>query len=173
LTGQCRVLEVRLHLTFYKKWIFSQPLSSAEASQLAMSMSSTPAYYLIMAGGSLTIVTSLVTAFGGALNSYYSRFFPFFGYVNQLEVFVLTLLPGLGVLYLGQRFLKRPERHVQTCLAVLALSVISLFVIVGSAASLYLGVFFSGPPISFTGGVIGAFLNRTGDQSLSRPNPKT
>jgi len=49
-----------------------------------MAMSSAPAYYLIRPGGSLTIVTSLVTVFGGALNSYYSRFFPFFGSVSQL-----------------------------------------------------------------------------------------
>ena len=161
--------EVRLHLTFYRKWIFSQALSSAEWGQLAMPMSSAPPYYLIMAGGSLTIVTSLVTVFGGALNSYYSRFFPFFGYVSQLWVFVLTMLPGLAVLYLGQRFLKRPEKQLQTGLAVSAISVISLFVIVGSAASLYLGVFFSGPPISFTGGIIGAFLNRITEQSLTQP----
>jgi hypothetical protein len=141
------------------------------SGQLTMPGSSMPAYYLILGGGSLTIVTSLVTAFGGALNSYYSRFFPFFGYVSQLEVFVLTLLPGLAVLYLGQRFLKKPEKQLQTCLAVVALSVISLFVIVGSAASLYLGVFFSGPPISFTGGIIGAFLNRAGDPATTQPNP--
>jgi hypothetical protein len=135
-----------------------------------MAASSMPAYYLIMAGGSLTIVTSLVTAFGGALNSYYSRFFPFFGYVNQWEVFVLTLVGGLAVLYLGQRFLKKPEMQLQTGLAVVAISVISLFAIAGSAASLYLGVFFSGPPISFTGGIIGGFLNRTGIQSAAQPN---
>jgi hypothetical protein len=136
-----------------------------------MSTSAMPAYYLIMTGGSLTIVTSLVTAFGGALNSYYSRFFPFFGYVNQLEVFVLTMLPGLAVLYLGQRFLKKPEKRLQTGLAVVALSVVSLFVIVGSAASLYLGVFFSGPPISFTGGMVGAFLDRASGSSPSQPSP--
>jgi hypothetical protein len=136
-----------------------------------MSTSAMPAYYLIMTGGSLTIVTSLVTVFGGALNSYYSRFFPFFGYVNQLEVFVLTMLPGLAVLYLGQRFLRKPEKRMQTGLAVVALSVVSLFVIVGSAASLYLGVFFSGPPISFTGGMVGAFLDRASGSSPSQPSP--
>jgi len=136
-------------------------------------MSSTPSYYLMMMGGSLTIVSSLVTSFGGYLFTYYRRFFPIFGYVNQLEVIALTLLPGLAVLYLGQRFLKKPEKQLQTGLAVAAISVISLFAIVGSAASIYLGVFFSGPPISFTGGIIGAFLNRTGDQSPAQPNPQT
>ena len=138
-----------------------------------MSMSSTPAYYLIMAGGSLTVVSSLVTAFGAELIPYYSRFFPIFGYISQLEVFVLTLLPGLAILYLGQRFLKKPEKQLQTGLAVAAISVISLFAIVDSTASIYLGVFFSGPPISFTGGIIGAFLNRTGDQSSAQPNPRS
>jgi len=82
------------------------------------------------------------------------------------------MLPGLAVLYLGQRFLKKPEKQLQTGLAVATVSVISLFVIVGSAASLYLGVFFLGPPISFTGGIIGAFLNRIEDASSSQPNPK-
>ena len=167
------MLEVRLHFTFYRNRIFGQALSSAEVSQAAMAMSSTPAYYLIMVGGSLTIVSSLVTAFGGYLVTYYSRFFPIFGNISQLEVIVLTLLPGLGVLYLGQRFLKKPEKQMQTGLAIAAISVIGLFAIVGSAASIYLGVFFSGPPISFTGGIIGAFLNRTGDQSLSQRNPQT
>jgi hypothetical protein len=151
------------------------PLSSVKfyGNQLwVMPMSSTPPYYLIMTGGSLTIVASLVTAFGGALIPYYSRFYPFFGYVSQLEVILLTLLPGLGVLYLGQRFLKKPEKQLQTGLAIAAISVISLFAIVGSAASLYLGVFFSGPPISFTGGIIGAFINRTGEQPHIEPSPQ-
>jgi hypothetical protein len=156
----------------FQEWIFGQALSSGEVSQLAMSVSSTPAYYLIMAGGSLTIVTSLVTVFYGALYSYYNRFFLVSGYLGQPEVIVLTLLPGLGVLYLGQRFLKRPEKQLQTGLLVAAISVVGLFGVVGSAAFLYVGIFFSGPPISFTGGIIGAFLNRTGDHSPVQPNPQ-
>ena len=138
-----------------------------------MAMSSTPCYYLIMTGGSLTIVTGIVTVFGGALNSYYSRFFPFFGYVSQLMVFVLTMLPGLAVLYLGQRFLRNPKAQLQTGLVVAGISVISLFAIVGSAASLYLGVFFSGPPISFTGGLVGAFLSKAGESLPVQSNPQT
>src|SRR5690349_15012569 len=124
---------------FYRKGIFGQALSCGEVSQLAMSVSSTPAYYLIMAGGSLTIVTSLVTVFGGALNSYCNRFFLVSGFLSQPEVIVLTLLPGLAVLYLGQRFLKNPEKQLQTGLAIAAISVISLFAIVDSTASIYLG----------------------------------
>jgi hypothetical protein len=68
-----------------------------------------PAYYMIMGGGSLTIVTSVVILFGGTLNSYYGRFFPIFTNINVLTAFALTLLPGLAVLYLGQRFLRNPR----------------------------------------------------------------
>jgi hypothetical protein len=136
-------------------------------------MTSTPTFYLIITGGSLTIVTSLVTVFGGALNSYYNRFFLFSGYLSEPEAIVLTLLPGLGVLYLGQRFLKKPEKQLQTGLLVAAISVVGLFGVVGSAAFLYVGIFFSGPPISFTGGIIGAIMNRNRGQSLSQPNPQS
>ena len=118
-----------------------------------------PTYYMIMIGGSLTIVTSIVMLLGGTLNSYY-RFSPIFAELNLVTVFALTLLPGLAVLYLGQRFLRGPETQLQTGLAVAALSVISLFGIVGSGIFLSVGVLFSGPPISFAGGITGAFLSR-------------
>jgi hypothetical protein len=121
--------------------------------------SSMPAYYLIMSGGSLTVVTSLVILFSGALNSYYNRFFPIFASINLLTAFALTLLPVLAVLYLGLWFLNKPKNKLRIGLAVAALSIVSLFVIVGSGVSIYVGIFFSGPPISFTGGIIGAFLN--------------
>jgi hypothetical protein len=140
--------------------------------QLAMPRSSMPAYYLIMGGGSLTIVTSLVILFSGALNSYYTRFFPIFSSINLLTAFALTLLPGLAVLYLGQRFLNKPKNQLRNALAVAALSIVSLFGIVGSTVSIYVGILFSGPPISFTGGIIGAFLSRTGDSSPPQPNPQ-
>ncbi len=138
-----------------------------------MPMSSTPPYYLIMTGGSLTIVTSIVILFGGTLNSYYNRFFPIFASINLLTAFALTLLPGLAILYLGQRFLRKPQNQLQTGLAVALLSVISLFAIVSAAVSIYVGILFSGPPISFTGGIIGAFMNRTREQSPPGPNPQT
>ncbi len=137
-----------------------------------MPMSTTPPYYLIMTGGCLTIVTSIVILFGGALNSYYNRFFPIFASINLVTAFALTLLPGLAMLYLGQRFLRKPQNQLQTRLAVAVLSVISLFAIVGSGVSIYVGILFSGPPVSFTGGVIGAFLNRTGIQPAAQPNPQ-
>jgi hypothetical protein len=132
-------------------------------------MSSTPSYYLIMTGGCLTITTSIVILFSGTLNSYYYRFFPVFTDLNQLTAFALTLLPGLAVLYLGQLFLKKPNQ-LQIGLAVAGLSIVSLFAIVGSAVSIFVGVIFSGPPISFTGGIIGAFLKRNLEQSPSQLN---
>jgi hypothetical protein len=134
-----------------------------------MTMSSTPSYYLIMTGGCLTVTTSIVILFSGALNSYYYRFFPVFTDLNQLTAFALTLLPGLAVLYLGQLFLKKPNQ-LQIGLAVAGLSIVSLFAIVGSAVSIFVGVIFSGPPISFTGGIIGAFLKRNPEQSPSQLN---
>ena len=101
-----------------------------------------PAYYLIMTGGSLTIATSIVILFGQSLSSYYGRFFPIFGEINVVTAFALTILPGLVVLYLGQRFLRKPESQLQTCMAVAALSIVSLFAVVGSAVSIYVGIFF-------------------------------
>jgi hypothetical protein len=136
-----------------------------------MPASSMPAYYMIMGGGSLTIVTSVVILLGGSLDSYYGRFFPIFTNINLVTAFALTLLPGLAVLYLGQRFLRKPESQLETGLAVAALSMISLFGIVGSAVSIYVGILFSGPPISFTGGIIGALLNRAASSSPSQPSP--
>lgn len=136
-----------------------------------MQMSSAPPYYLIMIGGSLTVVTSVVILFGETLNTYYSRFFPIFGNLNQLTSFALTLLPGLAILYLGQRFLRKPQTQLQTGLVIAALSIISLYAIVGSGISVYVGIFFSGPPISFTGGIIGASLNRAGASSPAQPGP--
>jgi hypothetical protein len=120
-----------------------------------------PAYYMITIGGSLTIVTAIVILIGGGINAYYSRFLPIFSELNQVTAFVLALVPGLGVIYLGQRFIRKPDTQLITGLAVAVLSVISLFGIVGSAVYVYIGVFFSGPPISFAGGITGAFLSRT------------
>jgi hypothetical protein len=130
-----------------------------------MTTSSTPAYYLIMTGGSLTIVTAIIILIGGTLNSYYSRFFPIFANLNQLTAFPLTLLPGLAVLYLGQRFLRKPETQLQSGVAIVIFSIIGLFAIVASGVSIYTGILFSGPPISFVGGIIGAFLSRAGASS--------
>ncbi len=48
-----------------------------------MPVTSTPAYYLIMTGGSLTIITAIVILIGGTLNSYYARFFPIFANLNK------------------------------------------------------------------------------------------
>ena len=118
-----------------------------------------------MVGGSLTIVTAIIILVGGNLNAYYSRFFPVFSELNQITAFALTLLPGLAVLYLGQRFLRKPKTQLQSGLAVAAVSIISLIGIVGSGVSVYVGIFFSGPPISFAGGIIGALLSRSGDSS--------
>ena len=134
-------------------------------------MSSTPPSYLIMIGGCFTIVTSVVILFSQALNSYYYRFFPIFSSLNQITSFALTLLPSLGILYLGQLFLRRPQNQLPLGLAIAVLSIISLIAIVASSVSIFVGIVFSGPPISFTGGIIGAFLNRAGASSPPQANP--
>ncbi|SRR5713226_2592533 len=138
-----------------------------------MPVTSTPAYYLIMTGGSLTIVTSIIILIGGNLNGYYARFFPVFSELNQITAFALTLVPGLAVIYLGQRFLRKPQNQLQSGLAVAVVSVISLVAVVGSGVSIYIGILFSGPPVSFAGGLTGAFLSRAGESSPSRQNPPT
>jgi hypothetical protein len=135
-----------------------------------MTVTSTPAYYLIMIGGSLTIVSAITILIAGNLNAYYARFF---SELNQITAFALTLLPGLAVIYLGQRFLRKPQTQLQSSLAVAVVSVISLVAVVGSGVTIYIGLFFSGPPISFAGGLTGAFLSRAGESLLSRPNPPT
>jgi hypothetical protein len=137
-----------------------------------MPTSTMPAYYLIMGGGSLTIVTSIVILLGESLISY-NRFIPIFTGINQITAFPLTLLPGLAVLFLGQRFLRNPRTQLQTGLAIAAISIVSLAAIVGSGVVLYIGVFFSGPPISFAGGIIGAFLNRVGGSSPAETNQQS
>lgn len=108
------MLELELHLTFYKKSISGEPLSSPATSRWAMQLSSAPPYYLIMTGGCLTIVTSIVILLSEALNTYYSRFLPVFNNLNQPTSFALTLLPGLAIIYLGQRFLRKPQTQLQT-----------------------------------------------------------
>ena len=128
--------------------------------------SSMPAYYLIMIGGSLTIVTAIIILIGGSLNGYYARFFPFVNYLNQLTAFALALASGLAVIYLGRRFLRKPDTQLQSGLAIAVVSIIGLVAIVGSGVSLYVGILNSGPPISFAGGVTGAFLVRTGKETV-------
>ena len=130
-----------------------------------MPTSQMPAYYLIMSGGTLTIISSIVILLAGTLNSYYVRFFPIFTALNQLTSFTLTIVPGLAILYFGQLFLRQPETQLQSGLVVAGLSIISLVAIVGSAVEIYVGIFFSGPPISFVGGLTGAFLSKAGASS--------
>ena len=125
-----------------------------------MPASSTPAYYLMMIGGSLTIVTAIIMIVGSNLNAYYARFFPVFSGLNLLTAFALTLVPGLAVIYVGQRFLAKTETHLQSGIAVSVISIVSLVAIVGSGVSVYIGILYSGPPISFAGGLTGAFIDR-------------
>lgn len=129
-----------------------------------------PAYYLIMIGGSLTLVSSVIILIGGAYNAYYSRFYAIFADLNQITAFALTLMPGLAIIYLGQRFLRKPESQLPLGIAVAIVSLVSLFGIIGSGVFVAIGILNSGPPISFAGGITGAFLVRTGSSTVQPPN---
>jgi hypothetical protein len=124
---------------------------------------STVAYYLMVIGGSLTIMTSIIMLVGSLPGSYYNRYIPFFNTtpLPLLYSFTMTILPGLATLWLGQRFLRKPDGQTKTALAVVALSIVSVFAVVNWDVFLYTGVLFSGPPICFTGGLLGALSGRT------------
>ncbi len=121
----------------------------------------TPAYYLMMLGSSLTLVTAIVMIIPNAINSYYSRFFPIFSGFNLATSFLLTFLPAVAALFLAHLYYTRPSTRLVAGLLVVGLSVVSLFGVVGSGVTIYEGLLFSGPPLSFTGGIIGAFLSKT------------
>jgi hypothetical protein len=119
------------------------------------------AYVLMIIGGALTISTAISVLFSGATVNYYGRIFPILsGNGNVTITFVLTMLPGLAVLYLGQRFAGDPKAETISALAVAAVSVISLFAVLNSVVYIYIGLIYSGPPISFAGGIAGALFNR-------------
>src|SRR5260370_37345814 len=103
---------------------------------------------MILGGGSLTIVTSAVILFGGTLNSYYGRFFPIFTNINMPTAFALTIVPGLAVIYLGQRFLRKPQTQLQTGPTLAGRSGIILVAIIGSGGSVDVGILNSEPPLS-------------------------
>jgi hypothetical protein len=117
------------------------------------------AYVVMIIGGGMTISTSIGILFVGTVSNYYGRVFIFSG-TNVVTTFALTLLPGLAVLYLGQRFARNPEAGTIAALAAAGVSVVSLFAVLSSDVYLIFGFFFSGPPISFVGGIAGAFFNR-------------
>jgi len=118
------------------------------------------AYVLMIVGGGLTVSTGISVLMSISSLSYYARFYPAFSGLNQLTTFALMLVPGLVVLYLGQRFAGNPEAETRSALVAAAVSLIGLFAVINSAVSLYAGLFFSGPAISFVGGIAGALFNR-------------
>ncbi len=130
-----------------------------------MTGSPTPAYYLMITGGSLTLLTAGVILLSAIFSPFYRYSLISPAPLYPLPASVLTLLPALAVLYFGQRFLRTLEAQTESALLVAIMSVISLVGVMGSGAFLYLGLFFSGPPISFVGGLTGALLKGSRDSS--------
>lgn len=126
-----------------------------------MSTSVTPAYYMMMIGSSLTIVTAVIMIIPNSINSYYGRFLSIYAGFNLATSFFLTLLPALACVFLSHLYYTRPPTRLAAGLLITALSIVSLVGVVGSGVAVYEGVVFSGPPISFIGGIIGAFLSKT------------
>jgi hypothetical protein len=126
-----------------------------------MATSITPAYYLMMIGASLTITSSIVMLVVNLLGEA-SRFFPLYTPLGFGTSFILTLLPGVATLVVAHLYYSRPATRLVSGLIVAILSMVSLVGIIGSPTIIiYYGDIFSGPPISFAGGIIGAFLSRT------------
>jgi hypothetical protein len=120
-------------------------------------------------GEGLTIVTAITALLSVVLSPYFYRFFPIlFGTGLAPITFALTPLPGPVVLYLGQRFAGQPEAETISALVVAAVSAVSLFAVLNSNLYLVSGLFLSGPPVSYVGGIAGALLNRDSGQ----PSPK-
>jgi hypothetical protein len=115
-------------------------------------------------GGGLTIATAFVVLLYQVANSYYSRLlFPNLSVAASWVVdFPLLLLSGLAVLYLGQRFANDPDNESRSALLIVLVSLIGVYALVNSNFFLYVSIFFSGPPISFVGGIAGALFNRVG-----------
>ncbi len=130
-----------------------------------MTWKPTPAYYLMITGGGLTLLTAGVILLSAIFSPFYRYSLISPAPLYPLPSSILTLLPALAVLYFGQRFLTRPETQTESALLVAIMSVISLVGVMGSGAFLYLGLFLSGPPISFVGGLTGALLKRSRDSS--------
>jgi hypothetical protein len=119
------------------------------------------AYALMIIGGAMTISTSIAVLFSGTEIAYYGRFFPVFsGSGSPLVTFALLLVSGLIGLYLGQRFVRDPKAETRSALACAAISILGIYTLLASGAYIYIGLFFSGPPVSFVGGVAGALFNR-------------
>jgi hypothetical protein len=132
-----------------------------------MATSIMPVYYLMMIGSSLTLVTSFIMIMPNAVNTYYSRVFQIFSSLTQTTSFLLTILPGAAALFLAHLYYTRPPTRLVSGLLIAGLSLISLYGVVGSGIAIYLQVLYSGPPLSFTGGIIGAFLSRATPQATT------
>ncbi len=113
------------------------------------------AYYLSIVGGSFTILTAVGVFTGSFYNVYLYRTptpAPTYG--------LLILLPALAVLFFGQKFETKPEKHRQSAFLVIAMSAVSMVGVLGSGAILFIGFLFSGPYLSFAGGVVGMLWHR-------------
>jgi hypothetical protein len=110
------------------------------------------AYYFSIVGGSFEIVTGIIIAFRPQFYYPYNLFL-----AGSPSVFnsLMTGLPGLAILYASWKFLDSSIGVRAWALAVIILSVVSLFGTLWSGIFLIEGLLLPGPFISFTGGVLG------------------
>jgi hypothetical protein len=119
------------------------------------------AYFLMIIGGGLTIATGFVVLLSQVTNNYYFRLVPSLsGTADWVYGSSLSFLSGLAVLYLGQRFVHDHDNESRSALLIVPVALIGVYALLISNVFLYDSIFFSGPPISFAGGIAGALFNR-------------
>ena len=107
-----------------------------------MAPSTMPAYYLMIIGASLTI-TSSISVYISRVDSGTSGSY----------VFVIPLLLGIAIVYLGQQFYRKPAVQFERAVEIAAVSLVALFFLRPI-------LFITGPSISFAGAMLGALLTR-------------
>ena len=110
-----------------------------------MTSSTVPAYYLMILGGCLTVTSSLSVFFRPYIYSTYLSY-----------AFLIPLLLGTGTIYLAHLIHTGSSKGYVRGIIVAALSLIALWFLPGSFTNL----FFSGPPLSFAGGIISELSTR-------------
>ncbi len=113
------------------------------------------AYYLTVFGGGLSLSSSIVIFTAGLSPSVERFVFAYSAYFNEPAALIFIVPSSLVTLYLSKSYLERPQTRRTVSLIVTVMSVISLTGVVWSGLFLVLGLFFSGPPISFVGGLVG------------------
>jgi hypothetical protein len=106
-------------------------------------------YYLSIVGGSFEMLSGIIAVI--QLQFYY----PYNFQAGPLFYSLVMALPGFGILYLSWRFFASSKGVRGWALAVILLSVVSLFGALRGGIFLIESPLLPGPYLSFTGGVLG------------------